>query len=374
MNKIYTYNGLNELAQYIPKNSGVFVIIDNNLKQYYKYFNMFNIIEIETCENTKTLNTVQIIIEQLLEIGADRDCFIMGVGGGITTDITGYVASIYKRGVKFGFVPTTLLAQVDASIGGKNGVNFHSYKNIIGTITQPQWIYECTSVLMTLNPKEFKAGIAEILKTFILFDATYYNKAVAYFTELEEYLKENKSYLMVTNKKSTPNKIYKQEILTSIIEKCAKYKCGVVERDEFEKGERRLLNLGHTFAHAIEKLCGEQDNRENKGHIKISSDAKFAIMHGEAVSIGMVIAAKIAEKLSPGSSNFSVQLKADLINVGLPVKIPTNFSIHDLIQAIGKDKKVAGENIHFILPKGVGNVEDKSIPLNQLKEISSDLC
>ncbi|MEG0518683.1 MAG: hypothetical protein RR555_07430 [Bacteroidales bacterium] len=179
MNKIYTHKGLNELPKYIPQSSGVFVIIDNNLKPYYgKYFKMFPVIEINTSENNKTLSIVQFILERLLKLDADRNCFIIGVGGGITTDIAGFAASIYKRGVKFGFVPTTLLAQVDASIGGKNGVNFHSYKNIIGTITQPEWIYICSDVLQTLHSREFKAGIAEVLKTFILFDKEYYKKGV----------------------------------------------------------------------------------------------------------------------------------------------------------------------------------------------------
>lgn len=342
------------MSGHIPHNSGVFVIIDNNLKHHYgKHFNMFTIIDINTSENNKTLSTVQTITDRLLELGADRDCFIIGVGGGITTDITGFIASIYKRGVKFGFVPTTLLAQVDASIGGKNGVNFHAYKNIIGTINQPEWVYECSDVLKTLPPKEFKAGIAEVLKTFILFDKIYYQKAVAYFTELQEYLTVHHSYLL------HPDSIYKQEILTDIIGRCAQYKCSVVERDQFEKGERRLLNLGHTFAHAIEKISPQMECG--------------AIMHGEAVSIGMVIAAQIAEKTDPANAHFAAQLKVDLMKVGLPVEIPAGLNMSDLVRAIGKDKKVTGENIHFILPKGVENVEDRSIPLKQLEEISHDL-
>ncbi|MEG0519298.1 MAG: hypothetical protein RR555_10605, partial [Bacteroidales bacterium] len=224
-------------------------------------------------------------------------------------------------------------------------------------------------------------------------------KGVDYFAEMEQYHKEHHSYLLQTNEQSnnfsqpsnllhsnhSPHvyQIYKQELLTNIIGRCAEYKCGVVERDQFEKGERRLLNLGHTFAHAIEKLCGEQKDSSTMHSIKSSAVPTTLIddtaatppslMHGEAVSIGMILAAKIAEKLSPCGSNFAAQLKADFLKVGLPVEVPANLSMHNLIQAIGKDKKVAGANIHFILPKNIGYVEDRIIPLKQLEEISHDL-
>mgnify|MGYP000753755949 FL=1 len=151
----------------------------------------------------------------------------MGVGGGITTDLCGFAASVYKRGIRFGFVPTTLLAQVDASIGGKNGVNFHAYKNMVGTITQPEWIYICTDALRTLSPREFRAGIAEVLKTFILFDAEYYRKAVDYFARMEA---------LHAKRTVRGECVYGQEELTEIIRKTALYKCAVVERDAFEKG------------------------------------------------------------------------------------------------------------------------------------------
>ena len=146
-----------------------------------EHFKEFPQICLNFSEQKKSLATIEVITDKLLEMGANRDALIVGVGGGITTDITGFVASIYKRGVKFAFVPTTLLAQVDASIGGKNGINFNSYKNILGTINQPEWIYICSDVLETLPDKEFKAGIAEVLKTFILFDKEQYRVAVDYF-------------------------------------------------------------------------------------------------------------------------------------------------------------------------------------------------
>ena len=155
-----------------------FVIMDNNLKHLCRYFDGCRIIGIETGEQKKCMESVLPIIERLLDEGADRGSFILGVGGGITTDIAGFVASIYKRGVRFAFLPTTLLAQADASIGGKNGVNFEAYKNIIGTITHPEWIYICAGVLRALPAPQFRAGVAEVHKTFVLFDTAAYGRAV----------------------------------------------------------------------------------------------------------------------------------------------------------------------------------------------------
>ena len=286
MSRICIHKTLSCLSSFLNDSGNVFVIIDSNLKHLYSYFEGYNLIEICTCEQNKNLDTVASIAEKLLDSGADRGAFILGVGGGITTDMAGFVASIYKRGVNFAFVPTTLLAQVDASIGGKNGVNFESYKNILGTITQPRWVYICVEVLRSLGVKEFRAGMAEALKTFILFDAEYYNTAISYFEELENYYSQNGTYLLNSgycNGGSHNGEFYKEETLLEIIGKCAQYKCGVVERDEFEKGERRMLNLGHTFAHAIEKVCAD-------------SNSYAPIMHGEAVAIGMVLAAKLSAK------------------------------------------------------------------------------
>lgn len=359
MNNIFTHNTLDFLDNYIPTNSGVYVIMDKNLSPYKSYFSKYNIIEIATSEESKNFHTVAAICEQLLEMGADRDCFIIGVGGGIASDIAGFVGSIYKRGVRFGFVATTLLSQSDASIGGKNGVNLNSYKNIIGTITQPEFIYICSDVLKTLPPREFKSGIAEVLKTFILFDKSAYNSAVEYFTKLEEHLVEKGTYM----ESETSNKIFGEKELTDLLDFCAKYKAGVVERDEFERGERRLLNLGHTFAHAIEKTCGDEG-------------VDVLLTHGEAVSIGMVLAAKVAYLISPESceKGFANKVETDLKKVGLPVDLPNGMEIKELVKYISKDKKVSGKSIHFILPFSCEKVADVDIELSDLDVIANDLC
>ena len=320
----------------LPKGK-TFIVIDNNVRHIAPIFKGFPCIYVNMDEERKVLSQVENIAGQLLELGAGRDALIIGVGGGTTTDITGFTASIYKRGVKFAFIPTTLLAQVDASIGGKNGVNLNSYKNILGTITQPEWIFICPEILATLPQEEFRAGVAEVLKTFVLFDREYYKKAVQCF--------------------SAP---LDTDLLCDIIGKCAEYKCGVVERDEFEKGERRMLNLGHTFAHAIEKL----------------SEGK--ISHGYAVSIGMVIAARIAGSMGVAQDGFAESLARDLRMAGLPSSLEecpatAHLKVADLTDAIKKDKKVTGNSLHFILPKGLEDVEDIVIPIETLKKICNDL-
>lgn len=338
-------------------NGRTFVIIDNNLQHLAEHFKQFSPIFLKAGEENKTLESISSLATSLLEAGADRDALIIGVGGGITTDIAGFTASIYKRGVKFAFVPTTLLAQVDASIGGKNGANLHSYKNILGTISQPEWIFICPQLLKTLPEDEFKAGIAEVLKTFILFDKAMYSAAVEYFTQVAE------KYNGRSDKEISYGEIaveHNLELLTQIIGKCAQYKSGVVERDEFEKGERRLLNLGHTFAHSIEKLT------------------QGKISHGYAVSIGMVIAARIAQIMGSAQEGFPQKLAQDLRSCGLPASLDecpatAHLKTDELAQAIKKDKKVHGTNIHFILPKGLEEVEDILVPISEINNIADDL-
>ena len=365
--RIYINKDISQLQKLLQANGNIFVIIDNNLQHLADNFKGLPLIYINSSEKNKTLATVEHITGSLMDMGADRDALLVGVGGGITTDITGFTASIYKRGVKCAFVPTTLLAQVDASIGGKNGVNLHSYKNILGTINQPEWIYICPELLRTLPEDEFKAGIAEVLKTFILFDKEYYHKAVEYFAKVASAATEGAGS-GATNGQAVEHTTYGAiavdmdiDLLTEIIGKCAEYKSGVVERDEFEKGERRLLNLGHTFAHSIEKLT------EGK------------ISHGFAVSMGMVIAAKVACKMGLATEEFVQMLAADFAKVGLPAHLAdstltAHLKISDLAEAVKKDKKVTGESIHFILPKGLENVEDVTVPLNVINRIANDLC
>ena len=300
---------------------------------------------IEASEKEKTLDTVMEICSWLLEKGADRDALVLAVGGGITTDMTGFAASIYKRGVRFAYVPTTLLSQVDAAIGGKTGVNFERYKNILGVIRQPEFTYITGHVLKSLPYRDFMSGAAELLKTFIIEDNGNYDKACRLLSQSAD-------------EKSWKEAMSRHDI-SGLISAAARVKAGVVSRDQFERGERRKLNLGHTFAHAIETLAQQRG---------------MDITHGEAVSIGMVMAARLAERLSvcepetidvqPGLAK---RLERDFRDCGLPVDCP--FDIEDMAGAMKKDKKAEGGVVHFILPKAIGDMVIVDLTVQQVVEL-----
>ena len=304
---------------------------------------------IETSEETKTIATVLEIEKWLLETGADRDALLLAVGGGITTDMAGFAASIYKRGIRFAFIPTTLLAQVDAAIGGKTGVNFDSYKNMIGVIRQPDFTYICPDVLATLQARDFRSGAAEMLKTFIIEDGGNYEKAVKVLSEIAGASKpgqeptQHAAAGIPSQEPTQPvgvNIAAHQQALQELISAAAAVKAGVVSRDQYENGERRKLNLGHTFAHAIEWKARAE-----------GSD----ITHGEAVAIGMIQAAKLTDRA------LAAKLKADFAKAGLPTELP--FPLEDLAAAMTKDKKAEGGKVHFVLIRTIGEVytEDMTV-------------
>ena len=279
---------------------------------------------ISVSEEGKTIQTVMDIEDWLLESGADRDALLLAVGGGITTDMAGFAASIYKRGIRFAFIPTTLLAQVDAAIGGKTGVNFKSLKNMVGVIRQPEFTLICPDVLETLPTRDFRSGAAELLKTFIIEDGGNYEKAVALLGDIA----------------AGASIASRSEELRRLIFAAAAVKAGVVSRDQFENGERRKLNLGHTFAHAIEWLSREQ---------------KRDITHGEAVAIGIIQAAKLTD------SRLADKLRSDFEAAGLPTALP--FPAKSLEAAMLKDKKAEGGKVHFVLIRSICDVfiEDMTV-------------
>lgn len=359
----------------IPNDRMVIIIADSNVSHVIKQIKRLiidnklpsaEVIDIFTGENNKTMFTIEKLVGKLMERGADRNCFIVGIGGGITTDIVGFMASVYKRGVEFGFIPTTLLAQTDASIGGKNGVNFNGYKNILGVINQPKWIGITPEVLRSLHPREFRAGVAEMLKTFMIYDPDSYTRAVSYFTMINRATKEHGSII-----DPTTDKIYNEEELTELIKLCAGHKLAVVERDEFERGERRVLNLGHTFAHAIEKEFNYPDNGFPE------------IMHGEAVALGVIMASKLA-----GNSAFTEKITADYRNCGFPATMEefvleavktgraetaTPINSKRIISHIKNDKKIEGGKLHLILPYGFKDVRDIMVPVVDLDNIVTSI-
>lgn len=310
---------------------------------------------IDASEETKTLDTVADICGWLLDSGADRDALVLAVGGGVTSDVVGFAASIYKRGVRFANVPTTLLSQVDAAIGGKTGVNFERYKNILGVIRQPEFTFICPQVLDSLPHRDFISGAAEMLKTFIIEDGGWYAKATEVLAEMHN------GYAGLPEDNADEywsDSIYAySKELTELIAAAVRVKAGVVSRDQFEKGERRKLNLGHTFAHAIETLS------RYKG---------MDMTHGEAVSIGLVLAARLAEQLTHAGrfyaeSGLAERIEKDLSRCGLPVS--GHFHVDDMATAMSKDKKAEAGQIHFVLPKTTGEVEIVDLTVNEVCQL-----
>jgi 3-dehydroquinate synthetase len=299
---------------------------------------------VEASEENKSLETVMEICSWLLEQGADRDALVLAVGGGITSDMVGFAASIYKRGVKFAYVPTTLLAMVDAAIGGKTGVNLQNYKNILGVIRQPEFTYISAQVLESLPHRDFLSGASEMLKTFLIQDDGNYAEAVSVLSAMNRRCCE----LMVEGIDEA--EAWKECVsdstkdLTRLICAAARVKAGVVSRDQFENGERRKLNLGHTFAHAIESLA-----------LKYEND----ITHGEAVAMGILLAAELSEKLTVRRREYDAafiyhKLEDDFFACGLPISNP--FRVQDMATAMKKDKKAEGGKVHFVLPSFIGDV------------------
>lgn len=314
---------------------------------------------VEASEHEKTMETVLKICAWLMEQGADRDALVLAIGGGITTDMTGFAASIYKRGVRFAYMPTTLLAQVDAAVGGKTGVNFDNYKNMLGIIRQPKFTFICPSVLESLSSRDFLSGAAEMLKSFIIEDGGWYGRAV-------EWLKGYSS----TDTKGT----YLQENveeLSALIGTAVSVKAGIVSRDQFEGGERRKLNLGHTFAHAIETLAQRK---------RMESEDAPDITHGEAVAMGMVLAAELSDAYRRESGEPIVQengfgwgleqrLEADFLSCGLPIGCPFRLSL--MAEVMRKDKKAEAGKVHFILPFAVGDVRMVDMTIDEVVDLMS---
>ena len=277
---------------------------------------------LDASEKAKDMATVLDLCSWLLEAGADRSSLLLAVGGGITTDLAGFAACIYRRGIRFAFVPTTLLAQVDAAIGGKTGVNFLDFKNMLGVIRQPEFTFECAQVLRTLPRRDFLSGAAELLKTFLIDNTgNAYEKTVAYLSAPAD-----------------------SATLQTLIAAAAKVKAGIVSRDEQERGERRCLNLGHTFAHAIEHEARQ---------------AGLDITHGEAVAVGLLLAARLSEAMGLAPKGLAARLEADWTACGLPTSVP--FDLGTLTAAMTKDKKAEGDTIHFVLLSSIGQVEIRKI-------------
>ena len=374
ISRIVAAESLRDLTSCLEPYKSIYAVIDGNVAQKCPATGQLTEILknrnakiklIETSEEGKTLETVMDICAWLLENGADRDAMILAVGGGITTDMVGFASCIYKRGVRFAYVPTTLLSQVDAAIGGKTGVNFDKYKNILGIIRQPAFTYMCPQLLESLPQRDFLSGVAEMLKTFIIEDNGNYQKAADLFFDISsEYHVEVMMY--GKDEKQAWAEILKKHrrTLSGLISAAARVKAGVVSRDQFEKDERRKLNLGHTFAHAIETLA----QRESVEQDDAQQHFPEGVTHGEAVAMGMVLAAKLADRYYRNDRNDPTELEAkisnDLWDCNIPCYCP--YSIEEMAQIMKKDKKAEGGKVHFVLPKAIGQVEIVALTVDEV--------
>ena len=313
-------------------------------------------------EDIKTVETVGDICRWLLETGADRDAAVLSVGGGIVSDIAGFAASVYKRGISAIYLPTTLLAQVDAAIGGKTGVNLDAYKNIIGTFHQPEYTLISPEVLKTLPERVFTDGLAEMFKTFIIDNGPSGDRVERMLSEVGRIRKcsyggavtgsETDAYgedaMTVRSGCGSGERLNPGSGFGELVAEAASVKAGIVSRDELESGERRKLNLGHTFAHAIE-YCS------NSG---LQGD-HACISHGEAVSMGLSLAARLSEAAGVARKGLSERIDRCLDICGLPKRCP--YPMEMLEEAMTKDKKAEAGKVHFILIEDVGNVVEKKM-------------
>ena len=272
-------------------------------------------------EGTKSFRELGPLCEKLLELGLERGDCVVPFGGGVIGDLAGFAAGVLRRGVRFVQIPTTLLAQVDSSVGGKTGINTRQGKNLVGVFHQPSLVIADSDILSTLPPREMRAGYAEVVKYGLLGDA-------GFFRWLE------KNWRGVFGNSSST--------LTQAIEISVKAKAAIVARDEMETGDRALLNLGHTFGHALEAWTGYSDR----------------LLHGEGVAIGMCLAFRLSEELGLAPNGSAERVSAHLKAVGLPTAISDipgeKADASELLRLMGQDKKVRQGKLTFILVRGVG--------------------
>ena len=309
----------------------VLLIDENVLLHHHDIFEPYRSLSIPAGESNKTLQNVEAIYRELVTLEADRSTLMVGVGGGLATDVAGFVASTFLRGTPFGFISTTLLGQVDASIGGKNGVNLDGYKNMVGTIRQPSFVWCDLSLLHSLHTREYVSGIAEVIKYGLIRDIRFL-----------EYLEGHMESLLGQN----------AAVLEQVVTTSAAIKTDVVQKDEKESGLRKILNFGHTFGHAIERSKG--------------------ILHGEAVGVGMVLAARLSHLQGLISAPEVDRIEKVLSSAGLPVQMKLDPA--EIYQNIRKDKKRSGVDVHFILLKGLGSTVIRPLALSELKSLVYDLC
>lgn len=322
----YLDSSLSSLRDIVPVNRSIVITDETVYQAYADRLTGFQTIVIPAGEQHKNQATVTYILDELIRIEADRQSFVIGMGGGVVTDIAGFAASIYMRGIRFGFVPTTILGQVDASIGGKNGIDAGIYKNIIGVIRQPEFILFDHTLLQTLPQEQWVNGFAEIIKHACIRDAQLFDLLEQ--KKLADFQQDHK-------------------LLAELITRNVEIKSAVVAKDEFETGDRKLLNFGHTIGHAVENT--------------------YELLHGFAVSIGMVAACSISGTVSGFSVPEQERVLKVLQQYGLPVHL--EFDKKRVFEILKMDKKRVREEMSFVLLKSIGYAVIQKIPLKELEEL-----
>ena len=313
------------LSRLLPDKRGV-VVSDTNIdRHYHTLVNRYEHVLIGLGEASKTLVTADAIYKKFISMGVDRSTFVLAIGGGIVTDVAGFVASTYMRGVEFGFVSTSLLGQVDASVGGKNGVNVDGYKNMVGTFTQPRFVICDVGMLRTLPEREVRTGMAEVIKAGIIADEELFSKLE--LTPLAELTKN-------------------PDLLAEVVYRAIKVKADIVERDEREHGDRRKLNLGHTLAHAIEKSSSKMN-------------------HGEAVAVGLSLISDAAARRGLLSAADKERICSLLQRTGFDLTPPVAMRV--LLKAVSKDKKSEGDVLNVVFPTAIGACEVVPMPLEEFR-------
>lgn len=331
---VRTGESIRNMGKYIPSHDTVIVTDVNIHSHYSQIYSGFPVIIIGTGEGVKTLATVEEIMRRLIEYRAHRKTFLLGIGGGIVCDIAGFAASIYMRGMPFGFVSTSLLSQVDASVGGKNGVNIDGLKNMAGIINQPEFVICDHEMLQTLPDVEYTNGIAELVKTACLDSEG-----------LFDFISVNREKLLKRDSETVSEAVYRS----------VKFKADIVEQDEREESVRRILNLGHTLGHAVEKVKGTK--------------------HGFAVSAGIGFALEMSESYGLLGRSVVDEVKELIKYFGLPCAISeltVQKDIPDLITAVESDKKKGGDSINFILLEGIGRSVIRNIKSDELMKYIYD--
>lgn len=304
--------------------AGAVIVTDENVNKIYgSQFPDVPVLIVASGEESKKLQVVENLASQLLVSGVDRSGFILAIGGGVVCDLAGFLASVYMRGISCGYVSTSLLSQVDASTGGKNGVNLGGTKNILGVIRQPEFVICDTNMLLTLSDDEYLSGMAELIKTAVIGDAQLFNMLEQNFTRILE--------------RDT-------ELLTSLVARCVRFKASVVTEDERETGLRRILNFGHTYGHAIEM--------------------HKSLKHGFAVASGMELATQWSAQraLIERSEADRIIKLLERFGFGTDHDIPADV----ITKLILHDKKKTGSGIHFVFTTGIGSAEAEKVTVDEI--------